>query len=700
MDIRQALSAGPQAAFAQSKANAVLARFPWKIFSVAFAAAYLMIVCYFGVVNPSSIAAYFLGQIAFTLIPGMALGAALSVSGEKVKFLILSYFLGIFINIVFYVVFYLLRLQDFLLYGMTAASALSVFLLIKKRGWLKSLPTNNAGGAALSIVTAVCLYMLLSYTIFNNFAPDATPNTLYYHDMLWNTGNITALYLGFPPQDIHNLGLSFNYNYLYTMFLAVYKNLFGLSSFDLNFKLFAVTQMLLFTSSVYLLFQKFIKNMAWVAAAIMLVLFADGILFAHILWAAFSTTFGLVFCALTVYCFFEYAKNMETAKLGDKNFWLMFLFYGMALFAKSTFALVPLAGMGAVLLLQLFHKKNVRVTLLHGSILIVFAVLAYLFVSGYSFNNLSRLLAAPMLDANPSYYQWAMQNWGGTLSPTLIKLLCYPVYLATQYTTVTASFFILLAVIVKWRKDDIKNELFLLASIVFGVVLASVFTQPGGSNILFIMICQPLALLAIAMVFAKYFAQKNARPALRRVLCVAVCALVGLQTIFTIQGIMADITANGRIKQYPPLAYTDHPVVKDTSDANSISYWEYLGMLWLRNNTPGDAVIAGDRIYYTPSEVMMDARYYYYTAFSERQFYLEGYQYTNTSQKNFEEIIQDKLEILRRVYQNDPDAIAALKQAGVTYLVRTDFIHSAFQLDPQYGRIVFANQAVTIYQLN
>jgi hypothetical protein len=682
----------------ESKANAALARFPWKIFSIAFAAAYLVVVCYFGVVNPASMISYFLGQIAFTLIPGMAMGAALSITGEKVKFICLSYFLGIFINIVFYLVFYLAHLQDFLLYGMIAASALSVFCLYKKRSYIKLMQTNNAGGAVLSITTAICLVMILFYTIFNNFTPDATPNTLYYHDMLWNTGNITALYLQFPPQDLRDLGLSFNYNYLYTMFLAIYKNLFGISSFDLNFKLFAVTQILLFTSSAYLLFQKFIKNMVWVAAAIMLVLFVDGTLFAHVMWAAFSTTFGLVFCILTVYYFFKYTEIMETAKAGNKNFLFLVLFYGMALFAKSTFALIPLAGMGVVLLCQLFQKKNVKVTLLHGIVLIAVTGLACIsiYVNVHGFNGLSRGLATLMLDANLPYFQWAVQTWSNALSPTVIKLLCYPVFLATKYTVVTVSFFVLLAAAIKWRREDIKKELFLLASIIFGIVLASVTTQPGGSNALFIMICEPLSLVAIVLVFKRYFAQKDAKPVLRRILCIAVCALVGLQLCFTIPGEIQSID----IKSYPPTAYTDHPVVKDASDYNTISYWEYLGMLWLRNNTPKDAIVAGDRIYYANSDALTYARYFDYTAFSERQFYLEGYNYTNTNEKNYESIIQDKLDTLKLVYQNDPDAIAKLKTAGVTYLVCSDFVHAGFQLSPQYGDVVFKNQFITIYKLN
>ena len=681
------------------KSNKILARFPWKIFSVVFAIAYLIILATLGDTDPFAVLTYFLGQIVFVLIPGMAMGAHFSISTDKVKFICLSYFLGIFISLVCYVIVYLLHLQDYLLYVLAAVSALSFFILYKKRTFYAALNTNNAGGAVLSIVTAVLLMMILSYTIFNNFTPDYTPNTVYYHDMLFNTGNITALYLDFPPQDIRNLDFSFNYNYLYCMFLAIFKNIFGISSFDLNFKLFSVTQILLFTSSLYILFQKYIKNMLLVGAAILLTLLADEFIFAHVMWAAFSTSFGLVLCMLSIYFFLKYTDNIDTAKIRDKNFWMALLFFGMTSFAKSPFALVLLAGLGAVLIYQLFRKKNPKTLLAHGLIAIAVIGVSFLVimwgVAGY--NGFTKGFATIMTTMSPSYYVDAVNSLGASLSPFLIKLLTYPVFLSLYYTTVVISFVLLVYGIIKWRREDIKKEIFLLASVVTGIVCASVITQPGLSNILFMMIEIPISLLAITMVLRRV-CLNDARKIFKRVLVIVICALVALHTGFSIRSIkLADQTT---VKSYPLASLTDSPVLNTTPNANCISHDEYLGMLWIKENTPKDAIIAGDRYYYTPGEVLYDARYFYYTAFGERQFYIEGYEYTNTTEKNFDAIIQDKLKTMKLVYQNDAAAIQKLKHAGVEYLVRSEFASASFQLSPKYGKIVFANQDIIIYQLN
>jgi hypothetical protein len=685
----------------EPKSNRILAHFPWKIFSVVFAAAYLIILSYYGDVEPVYVAEYFLGQIVFTLIPGMAFAALISVSRDKIRFICLSYFLGIFINIVFYIIVYLIHLQDYLLYVMIAVSALSLIPLYKKRSLFKTLKSDNANAALLSIITAAFLIIILFYTILNNFTPDFTPYTHYYHDSLFNVGNITALYLHLPPQDIRNLGFSFNYHYLYNMFLAIYKNIFGLSSFDLNFKFFAVTQIMLFASSLYIVFSRYIKNVLFTGLAVVLVLLADQYLFAHVMWAAFGTTFGIALCALSLYFFLKYTQNMETAKITDKNFWLGSLFFGMACFAKGPFALVLIAGFGVLLLRQIFKKKNIKVMIIHGLAAVIILGFSFLVVmlNVSGFNGFTKGFATLMTSSGPDYFVWAVNNWGAALSPFMIKFITYPVFLVLNYTSVVTAFVLLLFALIKWRREDIKKEIFLFISIAAGIIMASVITQPGQSNMFFIMADIPFSLLAIVLVLKRYFlsASKTGGKLPKRILLTAVSALLALNAVLCVKNI---VSTNGTVlKTYPAAGLTDTPVLNETPNADSISYGEYEGLLWLRDNTPKDAVIAGDRYYYTPNEVLNDARYFYYSAFSERQFYIEGYEYTNTAEKNYEAIINDKLSTMKLVYQNDAAAIQKLKQAGVQYLIRSEYTSASFQLPYEYGDIVFGNNDIVIYKL-
>ncbi|MEG1656889.1 MAG: hypothetical protein RR292_05350, partial [Christensenellaceae bacterium] len=90
----------------------------------------------------------------------------------------------------------------------------------------------------------------------------------------------------------------------------------------------------------------------------------------------------------------------------------------------------------------------------------------------------------------------------------------------------------------------------------------------------------------------------------------------------------------------------------------------------------------------------------YYSAFSERQFYIEGYNYINTYQKDFQKIIDARLATMKAVYTGDDAAIAQLKADGVAYLISSTFATPEFVLPAQYGEPVFKNEGITIYQLN
>lgn len=129
---------------------------------------------------------------------------------------------------------------------------------------------------------------------------------------------------------------------------------------------------------------------------------------------------------------------------------------------------------------------------------------------------------------------------------------------------------------------------------------------------------------------------------------------------------------------------TDRPdlVSKDTMEA----------YFWLRDNTDEDAIIAVDRL---SEELDYRSIYFYASAFSERQCYLEGYDYSDITEKQVEAMssINDKF------YSADPlEAEAALGLQHISYLVVTEEGHPDYQ--PISGKLkpVFTNDEVTIYK--
>jgi hypothetical protein len=125
-------------------------------------------------------------------------------------------------------------------------------------------------------------------------------------------------------------------------------------------------------------------------------------------------------------------------------------------------------------------------------------------------------------------------------------------------------------------------------------------------------------------------------------------------------------------------------VSKDTMEA----------YLWLRDNTPEDAKIAVDRF----SEELDSRNIYFYAgAFSERQCYLEGYDYSDIT----EEQVSGMLAVNERFFSSDwMEQNLALELNNISYVVVTEMGHPGYQSDNDHLELVFDNDDVRIYKYN
>jgi hypothetical protein len=126
----------------------------------------------------------------------------------------------------------------------------------------------------------------------------------------------------------------------------------------------------------------------------------------------------------------------------------------------------------------------------------------------------------------------------------------------------------------------------------------------------------------------------------------------------------------------------------------------FSALTWLRQHSPVDVVLAVSNHWITPLKT--DGRYYYYSAFSERQVFVEAYDpirygittHTSAAFRNF----AMRRQLNDQVF-NDAD-VNALRMLTQQYAVRfllIDRIHGS--VDPnvlQLGRVVFSNRDATI----
>ncbi|MBR5501697.1 MAG: hypothetical protein IKV55_01555, partial [Oscillospiraceae bacterium] len=127
----------------------------------------------------------------------------------------------------------------------------------------------------------------------------------------------------------------------------------------------------------------------------------------------------------------------------------------------------------------------------------------------------------------------------------------------------------------------------------------------------------------------------------------------------------------------------------------AVSPAEYEAYLWLRDNTPEDAVIANYR--YTQYN-----KFFCGSAFSERAFYLEGWGYVTMEDSNNntpEKIRRDSF--LRSMHDYRMESmLPVLSQEGVDYYLMERAVLGDWEFSNQFCEEVFRNEDVIIYRLN
>lgn len=149
----------------------------------------------------------------------------------------------------------------------------------------------------------------------------------------------------------------------------------------------------------------------------------------------------------------------------------------------------------------------------------------------------------------------------------------------------------------------------------------------------------------------------------------------------------------------------------DRANPGYLTAGELEAMEWIRDHTPKDSVLAVDRQSLRIGGVTSedDCRFFYYSAFSERSVYLEGFSYSDADRG----LIEERLAVNNRIYQAvGSDFREAVREAGVNYIVVTKRLAEAaggsegagFAQDGTTAgegavKPVFSNEDVEIYEV-
>jgi hypothetical protein len=199
-------------------------------------------------------------------------------------------------------------------------------------------------------------------------------------------------------------------------------------------------------------------------------------------------------------------------------------------------------------------------------------------------------------------------------------------------------------------------------------------------------------LVAVTLLWTCIWLERSLAPSIRRrTVRVAACSIPLLTTL----GAVKVLGTSG-----PALvdAFLGRkPILIDSANNRGMTAALYRGLIWVRDHTSPCAVLAVNNHY--RGAAMKNSSYFYYSAFTEREVYLESWNYTVQG-------VHGQQPFPRRLALNDAATIAGrasalrgLQREGVSYVL-IDKIHGPDPKEPaNLARPVFSNGAVAVYRL-
>jgi hypothetical protein len=673
------------------------------------------------------ISKYFLFHALYILMPGLFVYKALKFDGDFVERMVFAFGIGITLVIVEYLVFYMInwRIGLYVLNPLLALALLiSSFPQIKKRDFGKgSIPFEVWG-----VVALLTLIAFLGMTL-NAPGPELAGSMSYHQDKLWSTGIIQALITQFPPIDVHISGHELKYHYFSFIYMSVISIITKIDPMDVYFKFSQILKPLFLALSVYYLGQVIFsdKKKAFYFTFIYFFSNCASLFFAFRVDAGYFrnanlyhfTEFPNGYMLAMTYFFICCALVIKQIRL-KKFHWSYFLAFTIFTFAltgsKAPVAAMLVGGVnltfcGYFLLYRKLNKPLLAYFLVLNSIFIG----VYLFLYSYS---VGETMMAPKIQlASLTREIYLLKDivkflTNNALVSTILYVLLIPVQLFLFLPFASVPYLASLAETVQSRKIS-EEKLFYVSTATLGIFLSNFVYFPLGGQSYFIFISIAfIEVLALKYLYENYKVMSG----FFRSFVAATFVLSILSTGFIVLRQTAKAAkgvANAVIPKRPCSLSNDIKKEQltglkkllnkavpsdDCPGWNRITKYEHEGLIWLKNNTPENSLVATDRLFYAVpppnSFVGSYARYFYYSSFSNRKMFLEGFFYwCPVSLSDYKRKVVDQLYTSKL---NDRADI--MKEHKIDYMIVSRFLYPNLKVNDIGLSLVYETRDMKIYK--
>ena len=583
------------------------------------------------------------------------------------------------------------------------------------------------------------LFVFLFGSIFGSPPVSINEVASYSQDKLFVVGMLEGLLRDFPPPDMKVANVNLNYHgYFSFIYLAVVSQVTSIPPFDLYFYLSQYFKIIFFIMSLSY-FSQFIfkikkEDNAFIFIAIF---FSCSSLFYNFFHNAgnfgnenlFSiTVFPNGYMLAMTYTFLivpEIIKSFKIRSFSVKNLLLFSLFLIMINGSKAPNAAFIVGAIDLFLIFLLFLKT--RINLQFIAIVITTNILFFIFLFLFYMkagSNVDVIFHIGQLfrgyDSSMAPYTASFYNFVSLFFIPFHQILFHPFSVFIFYFYIFSNLFIkknkssylnfikkYFLNFINFNKDKNYQELFIFSAIIISFV-SYIFTFPFGTTSYFMMIgAYFFSVFSLQLLFKK---KLNLNNKLKNFLFILI--LISLLSMFfgslrhLSKGSLIFLNTFVNKKECENISHNNNTSITkfdkyysldNCPDWDRLTHHEYLGLIWIKENTPRNSIILSDRIYYDSSHTDGNARYFYYSAFSERMLYLEGYYYWVDKT-----IANNRKNLLNIFYNKETSTNHRINFSinnNIDYIIVSNFLNKELILKDTFFSTVYDNRDITIYKI-
>ena len=530
-------------------------------------------------------------------------------------------------------------------------------------------------------------------------------------DYFNHVGLVAALSKGLPAQDLKVSGVTLYYHYFQDLLFGMCANIFPVSAINLVVNCTPVMVTVTLGLSVFCLLKPENVNGKYTAKDLLRTILGCALLFlfggawsepingrgyesgianwhnSHV----FTSVNACAFAIGAIIALLIMIKNMDLTKLHWGNLIVFAMLVFTATGGKGPFAIVFVAAFAGTYIVKILTERNWnKAMLVYVLVACVTFALTYLLVIQGTSQYGQSLTTQMEISLTGTLKRSAIAGYSnagllaipgiGTLMRLLLliffgfgPLLIYAIFVAADE----------LKNIFQKQKVDVYSCVS-LAMIAIGAVGFVCVNQSGYSQVYFLFVAIP----SLVHLVLRYTDSLPKGIKWRSVCFIVLVSLFGLNMF----------VADAKVHTKAGLSYREwfgYETAAAVPSLSNISSEEVDGLLWLRENTPGDTVVLTDRRSLTPNDdYLSDCRFFGYSAISERQMFIEGFSYSSVSQEE----IKKKIDITNEIYASSGAAAEQLlRENAIDYVIVTKRMGTQFHPETDSVQLCFENDQMQIY---